>query len=442
LTASDVTHTIRVQETATNAGGTGGPATSSQTGVVTPPAPVNSSPPTISGTAQQGQVLSESHGTWTNSPTSYAYQWEDCDSSGNSCTAISGATSQTYTLTASDVTHTIRVQETATNAGGTGGPISSSQTGVVTPPAPVNSSPPTISGTAQQGQTLTLAQGVWSHNPTSINDRWQDCDAAGNNCSNTGVSAPSYVLTSNDVGHTIRVQETASNAGGLGNPAQSSATAVVTAPPAQVSATAQPASGVQSTSAVVNGLVNTGGAAVSWKFDYGPTKSYGSSTPSTSIAAGASSPQSVSSKLAKLGPGTSYHFRLVVTYTNNGSSTDVDSNDLAFTTTAAGKLVLGAKTLKVAHKSVAIPLSCQSQLPCVSSFTIAVAAKSKNKKAVVCVSKVAKLGAGRKKTVKAKVSGACRKLLRKTHHRRMKVNFTAKPQTGQAGLTTRVKLRL
>src|SRR5437764_2828283 len=37
--------------------------------------PVNSSPPTISGTAQQGKTLSESHGTWTNSPTSYTYQW-------------------------------------------------------------------------------------------------------------------------------------------------------------------------------------------------------------------------------------------------------------------------------------------------------------------------------------------------------------------------------
>jgi Bacterial Ig-like domain (group 3) len=106
-----------------------------------PPAPpTNTSLPTISGTAQQGQTLTESHGEWSNSPTSYGYQWEDCDSSGNNCSAIAGANSQTYTLIASDVVHTIRVQESATNAGGTGGPASSAPTGVVqAPPSPAPS---------------------------------------------------------------------------------------------------------------------------------------------------------------------------------------------------------------------------------------------------------------------------------------------------------------
>ena len=80
------------------------------------PVPISSRPPVISGTAQRGQTLAESHGTWSNNPTSYSYQWEDCDSSENSCAAIAGATSQTYTLASSDVGHTIRVQETARNA--------------------------------------------------------------------------------------------------------------------------------------------------------------------------------------------------------------------------------------------------------------------------------------------------------------------------------------
>jgi hypothetical protein len=85
----------------------------------------------ISGSTTQGQTLTEAHGSWTNSPMSYAYQWEDCDASGNSCTAISGATGQTYVLTAGDVGHTIRVQERATNEGGTGEPASSAATAVV-----------------------------------------------------------------------------------------------------------------------------------------------------------------------------------------------------------------------------------------------------------------------------------------------------------------------
>ena len=81
--------------------------------------PSNLSPPTISGSAVQGHTLTETHGLWSNEPTSYTYQWEDCDSAGNNCSNIVGATGQTYTLTATDVGHTTRVQETASNAGGT-----------------------------------------------------------------------------------------------------------------------------------------------------------------------------------------------------------------------------------------------------------------------------------------------------------------------------------
>ena len=87
--------------------------------------------PSISGTAMQGETLSESHGSWSNSPSSYAYAWEDCDSLGANCSAIQGATAQTYVPTASDVGYTVRVLETASNGGGSGSPASSSATSVV-----------------------------------------------------------------------------------------------------------------------------------------------------------------------------------------------------------------------------------------------------------------------------------------------------------------------
>lgn len=92
--------------------------------------PANLSPPTITGNAMQGQTLTENHGSWSNTPTNYTYQWEDCAAAGGDCTAIAGATGQTYTLTASDVGSTIRVVETAANTGGATGATSTATTTV------------------------------------------------------------------------------------------------------------------------------------------------------------------------------------------------------------------------------------------------------------------------------------------------------------------------
>jgi Bacterial Ig-like domain (group 3) len=91
------------------------------------------SPPTITGTSQDGQTLTEAHGSWTNQPTSYSYQWQRCSGVGGGCGAIAGATAQTYTLTPGDVGHTILVEETAHNASGASKPASSAPTAAVTP---------------------------------------------------------------------------------------------------------------------------------------------------------------------------------------------------------------------------------------------------------------------------------------------------------------------
>ena len=141
--------------------------------------PVSTGAPAISGSPLVGQTLAGSIGSWIDSPTSYAYQWEDCDTLGLLCTAVSGATSSSYTLAGSDVGDTIRVVVTATNAGGST-PATSAQTATVTsPPAPSNSGVPVVSGSAQQGDVLTTSNGSWSGSPTSYAYQWQDCNGSG-----------------------------------------------------------------------------------------------------------------------------------------------------------------------------------------------------------------------------------------------------------------------
>src|SRR4051812_4682777 len=93
--------------------------------------PVNVARPAIAGAAKQGETLAESHGSWTNDPTSYDIRWEDCNASAGSCVPIAGATDQSYTLTADDVGHTVVVEETAANSSGSGTPATSAATGVV-----------------------------------------------------------------------------------------------------------------------------------------------------------------------------------------------------------------------------------------------------------------------------------------------------------------------
>jgi hypothetical protein len=81
-------------------------------------APVNISPPTVTGSTTLGQSVSTTTGSWTNSPAGYSYQWQDCDRSGPNCVNIAGATSSTFTLASIAVGDTIRSVVTATNSAG------------------------------------------------------------------------------------------------------------------------------------------------------------------------------------------------------------------------------------------------------------------------------------------------------------------------------------
>ncbi|HEY3922913.1 MAG TPA: hypothetical protein VGL76_12480 [Gaiellaceae bacterium] len=194
--------------------------------------PRNTAAPTVTGTTREGNTLTAHNGSWANSPTSFAYQWQRCASDGTGCGDISGATSKTYTLAAADVDHAVRVNVTASNPDGQAGANSAATSLVSSHAAPVNTAAPVISGTAKPGEQLSTTNGTWTGGATSFTYQWQRCTASAVCTDVSGATAPTYGVRSADAGSTIRVIVTAHNASGSTAAANSSMTGVVTASPA------------------------------------------------------------------------------------------------------------------------------------------------------------------------------------------------------------------
>src|SRR4051794_386052 len=96
-------------------------------------APVNTSAPAVTGTAEELRTLTATTGKWTANPVPvYAYQWGRCNAFGSACVDVPGAVGASYALAFADVGTTVRVRVTATNAVGTSS-TESAPTAVVKP---------------------------------------------------------------------------------------------------------------------------------------------------------------------------------------------------------------------------------------------------------------------------------------------------------------------
>ena len=104
-------------------------------------------------------------------------------------------------------------------------------------------------------------------------------------------------------------------------------------------ATTGPATAIGATTATVTGTVVPGGQATSWYVEYGTSTTYGSQTAKANAGSG-STAVNVTSNLASLKPGSTYHYRVVAT----NSAGTVHGSDAVFTTLTPPGATTGAAT--------------------------------------------------------------------------------------------------
>jgi hypothetical protein len=224
-------HSFQAQAT-DSAGNT---STATYSWAVTGP-PTNTAPPSVSGTAAVGQPLSASTGAWNGYPSpTFSYQWMRCAASGNGCTAIPGATNSGYTPVAADAGSTLTAVVTATNSSGSATAEAPPTAAVTAPPA--NTIPPSLAGSAAQGQLLTVSPGSWSGYPApTFSYQWMRCAASGNGCTAIpGATNSGYTPVAADAGSTLTAVVTATNSSG--------SIAAASAPTASVAAAQSSGSG-------------------------------------------------------------------------------------------------------------------------------------------------------------------------------------------------------
>jgi Ca2+-binding RTX toxin-like protein len=218
LGQADVGKAISVRASYTDRQGTPEAVTSNATAAVTN---VNDAPTgtvTVTGIAAQGETLTAGNTLAdVDGMGTVSYQWL---ADGK---AIVGATGASYTLGQADVGRAISVRASYTDGQGTAEVVASSATGRV---ANVNDAPTgavTITGTARQGQTLTVGNTLADADGMGpVSYQWlADGQVIG------GATGRSYTLAQGDVGAAISVRASYTDRQGTPEAVTSNATAAV-----------------------------------------------------------------------------------------------------------------------------------------------------------------------------------------------------------------------
>ncbi len=199
------------------------------------PKPVEYTRPTVDGTAKVGSTLTAQPGQWGPQGVTLAYQWNVAGA------PVSGATASTFAPRATDVDKPVTVTVTGSAPGRVSVSRTSAATGNVTRGALVAGTP-TISGTAQVGETLTAQSGTWGPEGVELGYQW-----FGAGLPIEGETGETLTLTEAHLGYDISVQVTGTLGGYTDESRTSARTQHVVAAPVEVVAGAVRVSGTPQT---------------------------------------------------------------------------------------------------------------------------------------------------------------------------------------------------
>ncbi len=207
LSADDEGKTIKVRVSFADDAANQETLTSTATTAVTRPNSPATGAPTISGTARVDETLTADITGIADEDglnnVSYSYQW--IRNGGGTDADIAGETASTYTLSADDEGKTIKVEVSFTDDAANQETLTSAATTTVTRPNRPATGAPTISGTAQAGETLTAdISGIADEDGLTTPVFTYQWVAGGADIS--GATSSSQTLTASQQGQTIQVR--------------------------------------------------------------------------------------------------------------------------------------------------------------------------------------------------------------------------------------------
>jgi surface antigen len=154
----------------------------------------NTVSPKVTGTAQVGQKLVTTNGSWSTKSLTFAYRWY---ADGK---PISGATSKRFRVGADQLGDKIQARVIASKAGAHSGSARTATTDGVIKGVFLNTTVPIVNGKAQVGLPLAADRGTWSPGGTFSYQWYAGRDQIG------GATTPSFTPTANQLGDGLKVR--------------------------------------------------------------------------------------------------------------------------------------------------------------------------------------------------------------------------------------------